>query len=290
MAIDFSDPHVRRTYAERGASPGWSSAIVEIAGNVQGRVIVDLGCGGGIYSQAWLSLGVSRVIGVDSSAQFLGAASEAIRDDRFEVVHADAARTGLRDASADIVFARALVHHLPDLDAFVAECARILRPGGRLIVQDRTIHDVEQPPAPDHPRGYFFTVHPHLLEIERKRRPTTSAISDRLTSEGFEAVQSRTLWEERRSYTTVEEYQADIAARTGRSILYELSDGELHQLVSALGTALPSGHPVTERDRWTIWTAVKPHGPLLLNQVARSPRTNAAQTPTASAHTAVGYG
>ncbi|GAA4190019.1 class I SAM-dependent methyltransferase [Microbacterium oryzae] len=257
MPIDFFDPLVRRTYADRSASPSWHGAILDIIGDARDKVIVDVGCGGGTYSQAWLDLGASQVIGVDISAQFLETASEAISDDRFDVVQADAAHTGLTAESADIVFGRALVHHLSSPGQFAAECARIVRPGGWVIVQDRTLEDVEQPPAPDHPRGYFFSVHPHLLTIEQERRPTASAMAEDLTMAGLTDVKLHQLWEERRSYESVAEYQADIAARTGRSILHDLTDAELDDLVCALGAVLPAGR-VIERDRWTLWTGNKP--------------------------------
>jgi SAM-dependent methyltransferase len=42
----------------------------------------------------------------------------------------------LRDESVDVVYGFAFVHHLPDLDRFLAEVARVLRPGGRCVFMD----------------------------------------------------------------------------------------------------------------------------------------------------------
>jgi hypothetical protein len=57
----------------------------------------------------------------------------------------------------------------------------------------------------------------------------------------------------RRRYTDREDYLAEIAQRTGRSILHELSDAELEHLVGELRGRLPEG-PVVEQDRWTLWS------------------------------------
>lgn len=48
----------------------------------------------------------------------------------------DALDLPLADASVDVVYGYAFVHHLPDVDAFLAEVARVLRPGGRAVFMD----------------------------------------------------------------------------------------------------------------------------------------------------------
>ena len=70
---------------------------------------------------------------------------------------------------------------------------------------------------------------------------------------GFAQVQTQSLWETRRTYTTHTELAADLRARTGRSILHELTDAELTDLIDYILSKLPANQPITERDRWTIW-------------------------------------
>jgi SAM-dependent methyltransferase len=48
----------------------------------------------------------------------------------------DALDLPLRDESVDVVYGFAFVHHLPDLERFLAEVARVLRPGGRCVFMD----------------------------------------------------------------------------------------------------------------------------------------------------------
>jgi SAM-dependent methyltransferase len=240
---DFRDPANRRTYSDREADASWRGAVSALVDPADAHV-VDVGCGGGTYLRAWHELGAATVTGVDSSVPILDAAREshghlpgvAFRE-------GDAAGTGLAAGSADVVFERALIHHVPDLGAVAAEAARILRPGGILLIQDRTPEDVAQPGSADHPRGWLFDLFPRLLDVENGRRADASQVGAALASAGFEDVTATTLWEVRRRYADKEDYLAEIAARTGRSILHELSDDELVMLV--------------EQDRWTVWRAVR---------------------------------
>lgn len=254
MPIDFHDTANRATYSGRLADASWREAVAQLVDPV-GADVVDVGCGGGTYIRAWHELGAATVTGVDFSAPIL----EQARADHGDLPGVTfrlgkATATGLVDASADLVFERALIHHTPDLAAVAGEAARILRPGGTALLQDRTPDDVAQPGSADHPRGWFFEVFPRLLDVENGRRPTASAVSAALEASGFEGLRTASVWEIRRRCADPEDYLAEIAARTGRSILHELSDPELDHLVDELRRRLPAG-PVVERDRWTLWRA-----------------------------------
>jgi ubiquinone/menaquinone biosynthesis C-methylase UbiE len=256
VGIDFHHAANRRTYSDREADASWRAAVTGLV-DPAGADVVDIGCGGGTYTRAWHDLGAATVTGVDFSRPILDAARESHGDlagVSFRLGTATA--TGLPDGCADLVFERALVHHLTDLAAAAAEAARLLRPGGVLLVQDRTPDDVAQPGSVDHPRGWLFEVCPRLLAVEERRRPRVPVLAEALTDAGLGPVSTTSLWEVRRRYGDREEYLAEIARRTGRSILHELSDAELSDLVDELRRRLPAG-PVVERDRWTIWRAAR---------------------------------
>jgi 2-polyprenyl-6-hydroxyphenyl methylase/3-demethylubiquinone-9 3-methyltransferase len=96
---------------------------------VAGPVLVDLGCGGGLMAPHARRLGYEHV-GVDLTASALAAAaSHGVR-----AVRADVRRVPLRDAAADVVCAGEILEHVTDPDAVVAEACRVLRPGGRLVI------------------------------------------------------------------------------------------------------------------------------------------------------------
>jgi ubiquinone/menaquinone biosynthesis C-methylase UbiE len=254
MTIDFHAKTNRTTYAQRAADSGWADAIRQIV-DPAGKRVADIGCGGGIYSRAWRELGAADVVGVDFSAQMVGAARERTAGlPGLAFRQGDAADTGLAAHSRDIVFQRALIHHFERYEPAFAEAHRVLAPGGLLIVQDRTPADVELPGSREHLRGWFFERCPKLAAIEAGRRPTDAAVEQALRASGFTAIESRGLWEVRRTYPTVEALERDLAARTGRSILHALDDDELAALIGHIREHI-GAPPIVEKDRWTIWSA-----------------------------------
>jgi ubiquinone/menaquinone biosynthesis C-methylase UbiE len=258
MGIDFHAQANKESYVGRDAHADWTALILELA-DPRGKTVVDLGCGGGIYAKAWADLGAGHVIGVDFSPVMLEAAEENCRGYRqITFQQGDAASTGLEDQAADILFARALIHHLPDLHACLAEAFRLLKPGGTILLQDRTPEDVRLPGSAEHLRGYFFDCYPRLLQVEEARRPGTDKVVRELAAAGFTEVTHLHAWETRKVYADADELAADLLSRKGRSILHELTQDELHQLVSYMLERLPDQGPIVEKDRWTIWVGRRP--------------------------------
>lgn len=251
--MDFTAAKNAASYSSRSADSSWADQITGTL-DPRGLDVVDIGCGGGIYSRAWRELGAASVTGVDSSRPILAqAAADHEKDSQLTFRSGEALATGLETASADVVFARALVHHLDDLRGFVGEAVRLLRPGGRLLIQDRTLDDVAQPADAGHVRGFFFAAFPHLLEVEARRRPAAQIMTEALEGSGC-VVDVASFWEVRAHHPDRASLLADVAARTGRSILHELDDAQLASLVATMEDLLPAGE-IVETDRWTLWSA-----------------------------------
>ncbi|MFL5618858.1 MAG: class I SAM-dependent methyltransferase [Gemmatimonadaceae bacterium] len=99
-------------------------------------VVVDLGAGTGIASRAFLDVGARHVYALEpdpSDEVGQGAIRRLAGSRRVEIVSSYAERIPLASGSVDIVYARQVLHHTRDLDAAVAECARVLRPGGYFV-------------------------------------------------------------------------------------------------------------------------------------------------------------
>ena len=193
---------------------------------------------------------------VDFSTEMVQATAERTRGlANVSVTQGDAMATGLPAGSTDVVFERALLHHLKDLAPCFAEAKRLPAPGGIYLAQGRTPEDIAVAGSSEHIRGYFFEAHPRLRDVEAKRRPTRDAVERGLRAAGFVGVESRAVWETRQVHADRNAFAADLRARTGRSILHELSDAEIEELAAYILNRLPDKGEVVERDRWTMWVA-----------------------------------
>ena len=107
-------------------------------------VVGDLGCGTGQTSAA-LAPFVSRVIAVDESEPMLAAARERIGDhDNVEVRSGRLEALPIDDASLDIAVLSLVLHFVLDPAVVLREAARVLRPGGCLLVVDMGPHEREE--------------------------------------------------------------------------------------------------------------------------------------------------
>jgi ArsR family transcriptional regulator len=108
-------------------------------------IAVDIGTGTGILAAELASLGLS-VIGVDNSQRMLDAARsnlDAAGVEGVELRHGEAHRLPLEDASVDAAFAHMVLHYLPSPADAVREMARIVKPGGSVVVVDFLHHEHE---------------------------------------------------------------------------------------------------------------------------------------------------
>jgi ubiquinone/menaquinone biosynthesis C-methylase UbiE len=104
-------------------------------------VVADVGAGTG-FMAAGLAPLVDRVHLLDGSAAMLAVARQNLaRFTNLEFHTADGLALPLPDASLDAVFANMYLHHCPQPMAAIREMARLLRPGGRLVITDMDAHD-----------------------------------------------------------------------------------------------------------------------------------------------------
>ena len=99
--------------------------------DLPGAVTVDVGCGGGLMAEEMARRG-AQVIGVDPSASSLATARAHATEGGLSIDYRQGAGEHLPvgDASADVVYCVDVLEHVDDLDAVIAETARVLKPGG----------------------------------------------------------------------------------------------------------------------------------------------------------------
>ncbi|SDD35148.1 Methyltransferase domain-containing protein [Terribacillus halophilus] len=256
--MDFHNTKNKWSYTQRDANSTWIRTYSSLLGDHPIHQALDIGCGGGIYTKALAAMGIPSVTGVDSSAIMLEAAADNCQDQHGIRFHkGNAQETGLESLSSDLILERALIHHLQELQPCFSEAHRLLRPGGTLLIQDRTPEDCLLPGSPEHIRGYFFSCFPRLAELEISRRHTSAQVRKDLKTCGFHDIEKHTLWEVRQIHESKEKLLADIRARLGRSILHALEDDELEKLALYIDDCITQERDIVEMDRWTIWKAVK---------------------------------
>ena len=126
-----------------GMDAAWKAELLAtLRGQVtDDAVAVDIACGTGDLAFAVAALAAGgRVLGIDASSRMIEharARAAALRDQptpAFDV--GDMAHLPCRDASVDLITGGYALRNAPDWRAALAECARVLKPGGLLVTLD----------------------------------------------------------------------------------------------------------------------------------------------------------
>lgn len=138
----FAEGYVKSETHAKGAD---LDRLVAVAQPGADWVVLDTATGGG-HTALKFAPHVARVIASDLTPRMLEQAEAFISGQGVTNVDfrlADAENLPFEDASFDLVTCRIAPHHFPDAAQFVRECARVLKPGGLLLVQDHVLPEDE---------------------------------------------------------------------------------------------------------------------------------------------------
>ena len=153
MSLDdaFASPQSKRQYVRRlfatiadrydlitrvlsyGQDARWKAKLVAIADVKTGERALDLACGTGDIAFAMTARG-ARTIGLDITHRMLQLAS--LRSSHVPLITGDMTSLPFRSDAFDLVTTGYGLRNVPDLDAAIAEIARVLKPRGRLLSLD----------------------------------------------------------------------------------------------------------------------------------------------------------
>lgn len=157
--------------------------LVEL-GDLAGARVLEIGCGTGRLAHELATREGARVLALDVSEAMVARARVRGVDARVGRAEALPFKRGWFDA----VVARMAIH-LVDRQRAFAEAARVLAPGGRIVVAS------EDPASFD--QVWFARFFPSVPEIDRARFPSAALLEQELAAAGFPTLQLRRLSQER---------------------------------------------------------------------------------------------
>ena len=103
------------------------------------QVVLDIGCGTGYLLRAFARRcpGAQELTGVDPSPAMVQLAASSVGDPRLRFRTGSAERLSFPAGTFDLVVSTTSFDHWSDQQAGLNECARVLRPGGRLVLVDQ---------------------------------------------------------------------------------------------------------------------------------------------------------
>ena len=109
---------------------------IDRTAQLQGKRVIDVGCGGGLLSEGMAALG-AQVTGIDLSERALGIARLHLYESGhaidYRLIPAESMATET-PASFDVVTCLEMLEHVPDPASTVAACATLAKPGGQVFL------------------------------------------------------------------------------------------------------------------------------------------------------------
>jgi ubiquinone/menaquinone biosynthesis C-methylase UbiE len=148
--------------------------VLELLGNVGGKDVLDAGSGTGRYALRLAHTG-ARVAALDATEEMLALAraKAAAAGAKIDFRIGGVTKLPYPDASFDVVVCALMLCHLPDVTPAMTEFARVLRPGGKLVVSDfhpfclligwRTVY--RRPEASYYIENYVHSIADHVRAL-----------------------------------------------------------------------------------------------------------------------------
>ncbi|MGW1884745.1 class I SAM-dependent methyltransferase [Streptomyces sp. NPDC001970] len=216
--------------------------------------IVEIGAGTGMFSAAmarWLE--ASSVLAVDTSEPMLAEARRHHAHPAVHYVSGSAEAVPAATDAFDLALLSRVIHHIPDRTTAARELARVLRPGGAVVVRTTFRERLD---------AAVYDYWPHLRTVDERRFPGEQEVIGDFAAAGF-TVQEVTSFAQPVT-TSLREYHARMATRPQSKFTHLTSD-QFHEGLQRLAAAaraesLTGPAPVTERYDVAVLTLVREQG------------------------------
>lgn len=235
QGIDYQS--LAEDYARhRHVHPGVLQRLLETVELEQAAAVLEVGCGTGNYLEAITRASGARVAGIDPSSAMLDQLRARFPEALVSVARAES--LPFPDGTFDLVYSVDVIHHIADRDAFVAEAARVLRPGGWLCI----VTDSEADIAARAPLSSHF---PETVSHELLRYPAIAVLRAEMERAGLAAL--------REEHVDLRYPLTDSAAYRNRaySSLHLITDVEHARGMERMERELATG-PIEARSLYTL--------------------------------------
>ena len=199
----------------------WAEETKRLACLDQGTIVLDIGCGTGIYTLGIGARTQATMCGLDPSAGMLGQAREKTSEAHW--FSATGESLPVRQGVFDCVFFSQVWHHIEDKQGTADECGRVLKQGGTVVI--RTIsHDQLR-------RKVVFEYFPEIMENQLKVYPSEEEFNRYFSEAGFASTEHWGYEIER--YQTVDEF-IEIAEKKLWSMFRSITREGLEQGIEKL--------------------------------------------------------
>ncbi|HSH55918.1 MAG TPA: class I SAM-dependent methyltransferase [Candidatus Limnocylindrales bacterium] len=191
----------------------WTGLMKEVGRLGSDSRLLDLGCGFGRFAiPAAKGIGC-EVVGADFSEGMLEHARQRPGGDKVTWDRQVAGELTYADESFDAIFMSNVLHHIDVPEEVVADCHRVLRPGGALMFRHGPMELISS-----NPEHVFF---PEAIAIDEERVLSTETHEQLLRDAGMDGVTSRVV--DQQPFQTTDEVVRAAEAKDA-SIYYLLSD------------------------------------------------------------------
>jgi SAM-dependent methyltransferase len=162
---------------------GECSTLIRWLAPGTGERILDVGCGDGYFTSVIADAG-AEVTGIDVDPIRLRLAHSFYRHPRARILEVDAGAIDFPDASFDKGISFCVIEHLPDDDQVLAHLARVIKPGGLLVLSADSLSNDAVTPAEREAHRTRYAV---------RAFHTRESLGEKLSRAGFDLLESRYL-------------------------------------------------------------------------------------------------
>lgn len=173
--------------------------LLELAGDLAGKRILDLGCGDAAFGREALERGCRSYLGLDGSRYMINAALKTLSGTMGQAIHADIEQWAYPQGEFDLVVSRLALHYLAEIEPVFAQVYRSLVARGSFI---------------------FSIEHPVITSCDRAWQHGAGVRSDWIVDDYFDTGERVTTWlggQVSKYHRTVEDYFSALQ-KTGFSI------------------------------------------------------------------------